>query len=146
LATNSLPVLMEANYIVLLREGRILERGTYEQLMAMKGEISQLIKTASNEESQDESQSETPGSDDSATVFETDPNSAASELEITEAEEGGEPQLAPINKEFSEQGKVKWNVYSEYAKTSNLVAVAIYIVTLVGAQTAQIGKCVPGLC
>jgi ATP-binding cassette subfamily C (CFTR/MRP) protein 1 len=190
LATNSLPVLMEANYIVLLREGRILERGTYEQLMAMKGEISQLIKTASNEESQDESPSETPGSDDSATVFETDPNSAVSELEITEAEEGGEPQLAPINtgggrparrasglslrrastasfagprgkltdeegtagvkskqnKEFSEQGKVKWNVYSEYAKTSNLVAVAIYIVTLVGAQTAQIGKCVPGLC
>jgi ATP-binding cassette subfamily C (CFTR/MRP) protein 1 len=80
LATNSLPVLMEANYIVLLREGRILERGTYEQLMAMKGEISQLIKTATNEESQSESQSETPDSDDSATVFETDPNSAVSEL------------------------------------------------------------------
>jgi ATP-binding cassette subfamily C (CFTR/MRP) protein 1 len=156
----------------------------------MKGEISQLIKTATNEESQSESQSETPDSDDSATVFETDPNSAVSELEITDAEEGGEPQLAPINtgggrparrasglslrrastasfagprgkltdeegtaglkskqnKEFSEQGKVKWNVYSEYAKTSNLVAVAIYIVTLVGAQTAQIGKCFPGLC
>jgi ATP-binding cassette subfamily C (CFTR/MRP) protein 1 len=189
LATNSLPVLMEANYIVLLREGRILERGTYEQLMAMKGEISQLIKTASNEESQSESQSETPDSDDSATVFETDPDSAAGELEITQAEEG-ETQLAPINtgggrparrasglslrrastasfagprgkltdeegtaglkskqnKEFSEQGKVKWNVYSEYAKTSNLVAVAIYIVTLVGAQTAQIGKRFSELC
>ncbi|KAG9514802.1 ATP-binding cassette glutathione S-conjugate transporter, partial [Aureobasidium melanogenum] len=182
LATNSLPVLMEANYIVLLREGRILERGTYEQLMAMKGEISQLIKTASNEESQSESQSETQDSDDSATVFERDPSSAQGELEITQAEEG-ETQLAPINtgggrparrasgvslrrastasfagprgkltdeegtagpkskqnKEFSEQGKVKWSVYSEYAKTSNLVAVAIYLVTLIGAQTAQIG-------
>ncbi|CAD0049321.1 unnamed protein product, partial [Aureobasidium pullulans] len=182
LATNSLPVLMEANYIVLLREGRILERGTYEQLMAMKGEISQLIKTASNEESNSESQSDSPDSDDSATVYETDPNSAQSELEITQAEEG-ETELAPINtgggrpvrrasgvslrrastasfagprgkltdeegaaglkskqnKEFSEQGKVKWSVYTEYAKTSNLVAVAIYIITLVGAQTAQIG-------
>ncbi|THW49233.1 ATP-binding cassette glutathione S-conjugate transporter [Aureobasidium pullulans] len=182
LATNSLPVLMEANYIVLLREGRILERGTYEQLMAMKGEISQLIKTASNEESNSESQSDSPDSDDSATVYETDPNSAQSELEITQAQEG-ETELAPINtgggrpvrrasgvslrrastasfagprgnltdeegaaglkskqnKEFSEQGKVKWSVYTEYAKTSNLVAVAIYIITLVGAQTAQIG-------
>ncbi|KAG9692432.1 ATP-binding cassette glutathione S-conjugate transporter, partial [Aureobasidium melanogenum] len=153
----------------------------------MKGEISQLIKTASNEESQSESQSETQDSDDSATVFESDPNSAQSELEITQAEEG-ETQLAPINtgggrparrasgvslrrastasfagprgkltdeegtaglkskqnKEFSEQGKVKWSVYSEYAKTSNLVAVAIYLITLVGAQTAQIGKFAPG--
>ena len=41
-------------------------------------------------------------------------------------------------KEFAEQGKVKWNVYKEYAKTSNLVAVTIYLVTLVGAQTAQV--------
>ncbi|KAI1393759.1 P-loop containing nucleoside triphosphate hydrolase protein [Hypoxylon trugodes] len=41
-------------------------------------------------------------------------------------------------KEHSEQGKVKWDVYLEYAKTSNLVAVAIYLLTLVAAQTAQI--------
>lgn len=44
------------------------------------------------------------------------------------------------NKEFSEQGKVKWDVYKEYAKNSNLIAVAIYMVTLVGAKTAEIGK------
>lgn len=42
-------------------------------------------------------------------------------------------------KEFSEQGKVKWSVYAEYAKTSNLIAVAIYLLTLVCSQTAQIG-------
>lgn len=181
LATNSLPVLMEANYIVLLRDCKILERGTYEQLMAMKGEISNLIKSASSEESQSEGTS-APESDDSATVFETDPNAADAGLDIEEAEEG-ETQIAPIKvgggrparrasgvslrrastasfrgphgkmtdeegagmktkqtKEFSEQGKVKWSVYAEYAKTSNLIAVAIYLFTLVGSQTAQIGK------
>lgn len=31
-------------------------------------------------------------------------------------------------------------VYLEYARTSNLVAVAIYLGTLVAAQTAQIGE------
>jgi hypothetical protein len=31
-------------------------------------------------------------------------------------------------------------VYLEYAKTSNLVAVFIYGIMLIGAQTAQIGK------
>lgn len=184
LATNSLPVLMEANFITLLRDGRILERGTYAQLMAMKGEISQLIKTASNEESQSEEESQestsmhSPESDESQTVFGTDPNSGEEETE--EAQEGL-TELAPIKsggrparrysglslrrastasfrgprgkltdeegagmktkqqKESSEQGKVKWSVYSEYAKTSNLVAVGIYLVTLIGAQTAQIG-------
>lgn len=183
LATNSLPVLMEANYIVLLRDQRILERGTYEQLMAMKGEISSLIKTASNEDqSEDESKESTgtegPDSDESGTVFGTDPDSDPEEIE--EAQEGL-TELAPIKtggrparrasglslrrastasfrgphgklldeegagmktkqtKETSEQGKVKWSVYAEYAKTSNLAAVAIYLVTLIGSQSAQIG-------
>lgn len=182
LATNSLPVLMEANYIVLLRDSRILERGTYEQLMAMKGEIAQLIRTSNNEDQSADQSTDMPDSDDSGTVFETDPNAMQDELQTSEAEEG-QTELMPIkpgggrparrasgvslrrastasfrgphgkltdeegagmkskqSKEFSEQGKVKWSVYAEYAKTSNLIAVAIYVVTLVGAQTAQIGK------
>jgi ATP-binding cassette, subfamily C (CFTR/MRP), member 1 len=32
LATNSIPVLMEANYVTLLRDGKIVEKGTYDQL------------------------------------------------------------------------------------------------------------------
>lgn len=66
LATNSIPVLMEANYICLIREGRITERGTYNQLMAMKGEVATLIKTVN---SQDQStETESSFSDSSATI------------------------------------------------------------------------------
>lgn len=57
-----------------------------------------------------------------------------------------EEQAGPKTKqseENSEQGKVKWSVYGEYAKTSNLIAVLIYLATLIGAQTAQIGKSLP---
>lgn len=43
-------------------------------------------------------------------------------------------------KETYEQGKVKWSVYGEYAKTSNLFAVMIYLGVLLGAQTAQVGE------
>ena len=42
-------------------------------------------------------------------------------------------------KEFVEQGKVKWSVYGEYAKENNLLAVAIYMVALLAAQTTSIG-------
>lgn len=93
LATNSIPVLMEANYIVLLRDGRIIERGTYEQLIAMKGEIAQLIRTASSEEnSQAESDEASNGTSytDDGTEYEPE-----DELERQEAQEGL-TQLAPI--------------------------------------------------
>lgn len=183
LATNSIPVLMEADMIVLLRDGRVFEKGTYDQLMAMKGEIANLIRTSQNEDqSENESRaSESITSDEETTVYGTSPNSEEDEREEAEASQEGLPQLAPLRtrngtarksstvtlrrasaasfrgprgkvtdeegaglkskqtKEFSEQGKVKWNVYGEYAKTSNLVAVTIYLLMLFGAQTTQIG-------
>ncbi|KAF2788122.1 multidrug resistance-associated protein 1 [Melanomma pulvis-pyrius CBS 109.77] len=183
LATNSIPVLMEADMIALLRDGRILEKGTYDQLMAMKGEIANLIKTSQNEDQSeaDSRTSESVVSDEEVTVYGTSPTSDGDDDNEAEAAQENVSQLAPLRtgngtarkssfntlrrastasfkgprsrvvdeeggglkskqtKEFSEQGKVKWAVYGEYAKTSNLVAVAIYLVLLVGAQTASIG-------
>lgn len=190
LATNSIPVLYEADFILLLRNGSILEKGTYQQLVAMKGEVANLIRTANNDDEQetpspsveDSKDSTSSSSEDSKTIFGTGTGNSLEEPpdEKDEAQEGV-PQLAPIrvnggtgrrmsdntlrrastasfkgprgkltdeegegvkskqSKEYSEQGKVKWNVYLEYAKTSNLVAVIVYLVMLLGAQTAQIG-------
>lgn len=178
LATNSLPILMEANYIVLLREGKILERGTYEQLMAMKGEISNLIKSATNDDSQDDTESRESNSpnasEESETVYGQSEDEAIEESQQSDAElapirpNGGRPRRmtgnslrrastasfhrphgklteedgdAPKSKqkaEHSEQGKVKWSVYGEYIKASNLIAVAIYVVTTLSAQGLQI--------
>lgn len=180
LATNSIPVLLEADFITLLRDGRILEKGTYDQLMAMRGEVSNLIKTANKEEeesspspSEDSSKTE---SEDSLTVI----GIGNGEEEARDELQEGIGELAPIrasgggtgrktssstlrrastaslrgpqgkvldeegaktkqSKEIGEQGKVRWNVYAEYAKTSNLFAVAVYMTVLVAAQTGQVG-------
>lgn len=178
LTTNSIPVLMEANYVSLIRDGRIIEKGTYQQLMAMKGEIANLIRAANSEQAEGRTSTDSSASEE--TVFGVESEDEGEEaLEIVEAQEG----LAPLQsvgtgparkssaltlrrastasfrgprgklldeeggalktkqaQEKSEQGKVKWSVYVEYAKTSNLFAVAIYLVMLVGAQTAQIGE------
>ncbi|KAK5127730.1 hypothetical protein LTR08_004230 [Meristemomyces frigidus] len=185
LATNSIPVLMEAHFIALLRDGRIIERGTYEQLIAMKGEIAQLIRTASSED-QNQSESEVASKASGSPDSESETVYGEDDIDAEEREEAQEglTQLAPIkpngggpvrqmstltlrrastasfrgprgkmndeeegkgtlktkqNKEFSEKGKVKRDVYLEYAKESNLVAVSIYLVMLLGAQTATIG-------
>lgn len=184
LATNSIPVLVEADCVTLIRDGKIVEKGTYEQLIAMKGEVANLIRTANNEEEETPSSSEADSkdtspsvSDESSTMIGLDsleeeadealegmgpltrilsgrPATGRKESEVTlrrastvsfrgprgkltdEEEEGTKAKQV---KEFSEQGKVKWDVYGEYAKTSNLVAVSIYMIMLISAQTAQIG-------
>jgi hypothetical protein len=133
----------------LLRDGKIIERGTYNQLMAMRGEISNLIKTANN---QDQSSPSTTTSSRTSTIIDSD--SALEEVNEAEMEEAQEhlTQLQPIrsgtsqvkkkrkdsnvtlrrastasfkrprkvhdeeespkhkqSKEFTEQGKVKWD-------------------------------------
>lgn len=182
LATNAITVLREADFICLLRDQRILEKGTYDQLMAMKGEVADLIKTSSNEEEFSSSPSSTSKlsdeTDASVTVVENGANYDVEEAEEAQAtigsleairpgtasarkssfntlrrastasfhgargkltdEEGGAVK-SKQSKETSEQGKVKWSVYGEYAKTSNLYAVAVYLCALVAAQTAQVG-------
>ena len=194
LATNSIPVLHEAHFITLIRNGKILEQGTYGQLIAMKGEVANLVKTANSDEEADmEEETPSPSVEDSkdssisenegpTTVLDTGIGSEIGHIagEKDEAQEGiahlapirvsggtrrrasnntlrrastasfkgsrgklideeGQPMKSKQSKEFSEQGKVKWDVYLEYAKTSNLIAVGVYVVMLVAAQTAQIG-------
>ena len=189
LATNSIPVLLEADSITLVRDGRVLESGTFNQLIAMKGEVASLIKSATSDDDQNgdshspsietNKDSESSSSADSATVIGN--GSSNPEEEKMEAEEiigqleplkvrpsnlsrssgatlrrastvsfkgsrkklldeeGGGTAKSKQSKELSEQGKVKWDVYLEYAKTSNLTAVGIYLFALVAAQTASVG-------
>jgi len=193
LATNSIPVLQEADYVYLLRDGRVLEKGTYTELIDMKnGEVTNLIRTANNEEEEhgdEEAKEETheQESEGQGSSSEEDSDVLIQPEAMEEGQEDNLTELAPIKsaprqgakrqnsnltlrrastasfqgprgkltdeedpkeskgkqtKEKSEQGKVKWNVYGEYAKTSNLFAVAVYMFTLLGAQTAQVGKLV----
>ncbi|KAM3082917.1 ATP-binding cassette glutathione S-conjugate transporter ycf1 [Clarireedia jacksonii] len=177
LATNSIPVLKEANFICLLRDSKIIERGTYDQAIARRGEIANLINTSENRDTSAESEA----TSDSSTILDYErPEEDEEKDEIEEAQEHltqlqpirpgrtgvkrrkgssgtlrrasaasfrgprgklrdeEEPSKARQGKEYSEQGKVKWSVYAEYAKTSNLVAVLIYLGVLVGSQSAQI--------
>ncbi|KAL6250098.1 ATP-binding cassette glutathione S-conjugate transporter ycf1 [Rhinocladiella similis] len=183
LATNSIPVLKEADYMYFLREGAISEKGTYQQLMAMRGDVANMIKTSSSDDDQDSEGERSPSiegmeSDESTTIV---ANGVQDELDAEEAEEARQEigGLEPIRagaftarkssfntlrrastasfhgpmgrltdeeaglkskqtKEASEQGKVKWSVYTSYAKESNLVAVCFYFFALLAAQTAQV--------
>lgn len=185
LATNAIHVLRGASYITLLEDGKITERGTYKQLLAMKGSVTEMLKTAghdgSGSGSGNGSGSSSASTSETSTIIE--PESSQTKEEIEEAQERV-PELAPIKpgptgdkirtnsmatlrrastasfrgprgkltdeelaggsrtkqaREFVEQGKVKWDVYGEYAKENNLYAVAVYLCALLLSQTANMG-------
>ena len=182
LATNAIVVLDSADYISMIRDSRIIEGGTREQVMAMRGEVASLIRTAANdsEPSTPSQEPMSPTSDDSMTV---NGNGMITSNEEEEEAREGVAQLAPIHlgpgvsarkasmstlrrastvsfkgshgrilddevghmktkqsKEFSEQGKVKWDVYKEYAKANNFAALCVYLSALVGAQSLVVGS------
>ena len=187
LATNAITVLKEADFIALLRNKTLIETGTYEQLLAMKGEVSNLIRATTNDSYSESDESSVVGSDDGSglaspsrtTMVET--SNADSEDSDLDMENGHINSLTPSRpgaaeakrkmstvtlrrastaswkgprrkladeenaakgkqtQEVSQQGKVRWSVYGEYARTSNVVAVCIYMIALIASQTMQVG-------
>ena len=177
LATNAITVLKEADFIGLLRDKTIIEKGTYEQLMAMKGEIANLVRNnlADSDDEPIPSSSEddlaSPESSDEATAIENGEESDSEGVEqpgslvpikshvhpprknsmatlrraSTATWQGPRRKLGDEEnlktkqtQETSQQGKVKWSVYGEYAKNSNIAAVCFYLFTMISAQTAQV--------
>jgi ATP-binding cassette subfamily C (CFTR/MRP) protein 1 len=94
LATNAIAVLRQASYVSLIKDGQIIERGTYKELVAQKGLVAELLKTAGQESGNASSEpSSSASSSKAATIIEPDVGQAKEELE--EAQEQV-PEMAPI--------------------------------------------------
>ena len=196
LATNSIPVLREADSIVLLRDGSVVERGGYDELMSRNMDVASLVRASNNQQDaeaepeggavegagvrsgEDDSGDGSAGESSTAVVSDDEDEAAAGPADVphlesiapdaprprrpssktlrrastvsvraspshgrgADEEEGkGAPRTAR-SREAMQQGKVKWDVYLQYAKASNLGAVAVYLSMLVANHGAQVGK------
>jgi ABC-type multidrug transport system fused ATPase/permease subunit len=149
LATNSIPAMIEADNLVLIRDGKIRETGTYKQLNGVNGEFANLISKASNS---NQSDSENKPYSDGTTIANRSDIPVQNKLTShrTSVASLGPPKKRPDvevaasrtkpQKEPPRQGGVNWSVYGSYAKASNLPALAVYVATLLCAQTTELGK------
>ncbi|KAG6057778.1 hypothetical protein E4U17_000949 [Claviceps sp. LM77 group G4] len=94
LATNSIPVVRQASFITMLKDGSIVEKGTYNQLIASKGLVADLLKTAGHDSS-DASGSSSPPSSETSTVVGGESSSSRNKEELEEAAEDV-PEMQPI--------------------------------------------------
>lgn len=160
LATNAIHVLSIADNMHMVKDGKIVEQGTYEEIMAQeKSPLRQLVldfgtKSTSNNPSTTPSIKESVNepveiSEVEPTPIELDPSAftnvkdsditslrRASEapllsdeerLLLLQEEEEEDDEEAKARREHSEQGKVKWDVYLEYARACNPRNVAIFL-------------------
>ncbi|KAI5790168.1 P-loop containing nucleoside triphosphate hydrolase protein [Geopyxis carbonaria] len=174
MATNSIPVLREADRITLITNGEFTEAGSYDSVMAAKGPIFDIIRHLKNAKQPD---ADDQSSDDSTVIgngAQSSRDGSSEEDEVPELarkslknlkprrtslrrasavslnnnrrkildEEAGAGKRTTASKEFSEQGKVKWSVYKEYAKACNYWGVLLYGIALIGSQVASVAASV----
>lgn len=171
LATNAIHVLNVANNVHMVKDGKIVEQGSYLKIMAQeKSQLRQLIvefgkgnknsstvvsssaasvkgeKIVSDNEEQKDNIDYTQL--DSESDLEVTSLRRASETPLIsdeerlllEHEEEEDDEDAKVRKEHAEQGKVKWDVYKEYAKACNPFNVAVFLGTTILSMSINVGS------
>lgn len=157
LATNSITVLSHAHNISMISDGRIVEQGSYSEALAAKQGIYNLLKEFGKKKSENhgedgasiitlvQSRAPSPGIEEVPTAISSEPMpgrprkdstyslrraSVASFKKHKVIDEEHHIRVTEQKKEHIEQGKVKWDVYTEYAKACNPYALAVYFLFL----------------
>lgn len=160
LSTNNVNVLKHSDHITLLKDGAIVERGVYADIMTSDSEISRLIKEFSREIDEDkelESSSgmQTPATpaaqenevnvDFAAAVARRQSIGAASAVsfghdygdEFDDLDE--EYRKTKQSEEIGAKGKVNFKVYIEYFKACNYGFIFIYVLFYSVMVASEVG-------
>lgn len=163
LATNSIGVLSIADNLHMVSNGSLIEQGTYDDIMKQeKSQLRQLIRDYGKKKedtsasglstslsSKAKEEAETKDSVDTANLDSDSDyevvslrraSDASLRIEDEELAAQEEDEDAKARKEHLEQGKVKWDVYLEYARACNPYNVMIFLVTAVFSICFSVGS------
>ncbi|KWU42263.1 P-loop containing nucleoside triphosphate hydrolase protein [Rhodotorula sp. JG-1b] len=156
LCTNAIPYVEQADEVIMLRRGVILERGTYADAIQGDTELSRLLLEF-GKSGGDEDDGNGSGSDETAVG--DGPGGEHGIVAVADCKEKSHAlsrraQPVPVAeqkmqtlrelkrstrpKERREQGSVKWSVYKEYIKANGYVGASLYLLTIVAQQGLQI--------
>lgn len=162
LATNYVPVLSQADNILLLKDRVIRETGTYRDIMSgEKTELSELItefgkkaQPIEEDSSDDQTMVQSSSSSSSEEVSKKQRRESAltlrraSEASFTRPhgkildEERPDPKITAVLAETSEKGNVKWLIYKEYIRACSITGVIFFLIFIFASQGASVGSSV----
>lgn len=115
LVTNNLSVLPFTDSIIVLKEGQIIEYGSFNDLLEQKNHFAHLISEYSHSE-------ETEEKGDSEEDKLTEKNKDAADFNIGSK---------LVEKEESQIGRVKWSVYWQYLKVIFIIYFIFFVLLIV---------------
>ena len=129
LVTNNLSILPKVDKIIVLNDGKMIQSGTYTQLMQQKGEFYELVTEFSKNEQETIEQvtkrSDSVISNESAQSLSTDKPQANNQL---------------IEIEKPETGNVKLSFYHRYFKSMTFLWFCAILFGMIGSQIATVGS------
>lgn len=147
LCTNAIQFCQDANELLLLRDNRIVERGSYEAVLKLDGELKKLIKdfgkSSAVEKSQDTKEPSPTGSSSTATSSLQLEDSKVKDsfhrrASIVPTAERKREALRALrdgtgSKKIREQqatGSVKTDVYRQYMRANGVTPISIYLLSI----------------
>ncbi|KAJ3358588.1 hypothetical protein GGF32_010109 [Allomyces javanicus] len=158
LVTHALHFVPKADYVVYLKDGRIAEQGTFQQLMEADGDFAQQMKSFGGLDHHSDSDAESAqgsgsGSDETADLTVAVATATATPAAIAKAKEASVPaglnaaangKAAPHKLMQAEErmaGAVDWSVYMAYFRaTGGMLGVAIILGVLILSQVFRVGN------
>ena len=124
LVTNKLEVLPDVDRIYCLRNGKIVETGTYQQLLEAKQDFTELIEKFSfSNKNQSEVATKDNEEKEKADVVKSQKDTATKKL---------------IDDEYMETGRVKFEVYKTFLKLLPTLGVCVALLSYVAAETSTV--------
>ncbi|KAJ2804590.1 hypothetical protein H4R20_002444 [Coemansia guatemalensis] len=143
LVTNAVQYLNSVDNIVMLRDGRIIEQGSFTQAMDIRGRIFTFVRHHADE-NQGLPESSSTASDASDARSKPNKNYRAVHEEVSRQElaEPAEDEGKIIKTEHRREGEVEWKTYYSYAKAGGLynvlTAIFAYAVALLGEVCSKL--------
>ncbi|KDR78881.1 hypothetical protein GALMADRAFT_244520 [Galerina marginata CBS 339.88] len=138
LVTHALHFLPQVDYIYVIADGRILERGTYAELMGRGGEFSAFINEFGSAQEEEEKEEEAE-EDAIASDSREDGPKAKKEKERMEKMKKAVGGTALMQAEERNTGAIAWDVYKDYMKAGHgKVVIPMLLISLVLMQGATV--------
>ncbi|CAH7687177.1 hypothetical protein PPACK8108_LOCUS21917, partial [Phakopsora pachyrhizi] len=154
LCTNAIPFCEEADELVMLRDGKVVERGSFEKVLKENGELKKLIDdfgSKAGQAKEDDREDEDDESGKTVAGTDTQPSTSSSSslalkkrkgsdrfmrgplvVDSKVSKSGGFTSSKPSTKpkEHRSTGSVKKEVYKKYIKACGLFGISIYLSTM----------------
>ncbi|KAF9921984.1 hypothetical protein FBU30_007941 [Linnemannia zychae] len=145
LVTHQLHVLPQVDYVICMKDGEIVERGTFQELMSNDGEFASLMKAhggiEENEEAVDDHGLDSAVTAESEKIAEVATSESKDGKSDEKKKEGDGPKKGLMSQEERATGSVDSNIYKTYVSAAGgkfLVPLLLFLLTI--TQVAKVGN------